>query len=269
MLYRSSLIVSACLVAACTAPLDAPAPEAALTEERVTLDDDGRARVEGRLEAVLPNTDADRVIVLDAPAWLAGTRVLDARFVPGAVAVIGADHVLRVVAPGEAARVIDEDVYGPLTVAGERVAYVRGAPPDLELARADVRTGEAEALTESMAPVWSPALSSDGEEIVFVSGASGSPRLHRRGASGAITALAPSARVPSAPTAPRWAGTTLVFEDEQGVAWLDLEAGTIVGEVPGARGLRAQQGARGLRFVAANVAGELRPEGALSDEVAR
>jgi len=227
------------LIAACAVPEDAPGPTvetAAAAQAEVILDarDDG-AVLAGRLEVAPPSSDADRVIVLREgsidPA-LDGARVIDARFVEDGIAVLGADRVLRFHSRGGVIE-LDEEVYGPLSVAADKVAYVRGGPPDLELMRASVRTGAVEALTEAMAPVWSPALSSDGREVIFVSGVEGTPRLFRIDAAGALHPLPPTERTPSAPTAPRWTGATLVFEDEQGVVRLDLEEGVIEHETQG------------------------------------
>ena len=75
--------------------------------------------------------------------------------------------------------------YG-LYAAAELARGEGGEPPDLELARVDVRGGAHEQLTFGMAPVWSPALSEDGAEVVFVSGAGGEPRLHRMDAAGNV-----------------------------------------------------------------------------------
>jgi hypothetical protein len=235
----STLALSALVAVACTAPSDGASYDdrgepAAFTAE-VLLDarDDGATLV-GQLAPVLPDTDAPRVVVLGPE--LGGIEALDARFADGGTVVLGTDRVLRMHTAGGEVIALDDEVYGPLSVAGSKVAYVRGAPPDLELARADLRTGAVEALTHGMAPVWSPALSNDGTEIVFVSSAEGSPRLHRH-AGGEITALPPTHRTPSAPTAPRWTGSTLIFEDESGVAVVDLDRGAIVHDVPDAHGL--------------------------------
>lgn len=233
---------------ACSSPPseDAAPQRAALSEEAAShagepqetllvLDrrEDG-ARLLGRLEAAVPNGDPDRVLVLrsepGAPPRLAaleGTRVLDARFVGEHVVVLGADHVLRDY-DGAGERVLDRDAEPPLTVAGTVVAYVRGAMPFFEVARADVSTGAARALTDGMAPAWSPALSADGREVVFVSSVTGSPRLHRVDESGAVTPLAPSARTPSSPEAPRLDGDHLHFRDEAGAAVVELSSGRVL-----------------------------------------
>ena len=180
-----------------------------LDEGEVLLDrrDDGAALI-GRVMPVPEGSDADRVLTLRSvglDASLDCAAVLDARFVADGLVVLRADHVLVAHHDGAAIE-LDAQVEGPLSIAGTRVAYVRGEFPELELALSDARSGEARVLTQGMAPAWSPALSPDGSEIVFVSGARGTPRLHlvdTRG--GAPRALPPSERFPTAPVAPRWA----------------------------------------------------------------
>jgi hypothetical protein len=205
---------------------DAPRLVAGGEEELLDRRADGAA-IFGRMEPAVEDADPERVLVLRASVpGLDGLRVLDARFVDGGVVVIGADHVLRLLAAGDV-RTLDENVYGPLSVAGDRVAYTRGEMPVLELARADLSSGEVAALTTDMAPVWSPALSADGREVIFVSGASGSPRLCRLGANGVVV-LPEVERFPSSPRAPRWEGDELRFEDEEGALHvLDVRAGAL------------------------------------------
>jgi len=205
------------------------------------LDRRGDDALLGALLPVLEHTDAGRTLTLgstlDGPLSdaLEGLVVQDARFVGFGVVVIDADHALVAYDEGGNARVLDHDAHGPLSVAEGVVAYTRGSPPDLELARAYPSRGVTETLTEGMAPVWSPALSADGREVVFVSGVAGLPQLHRLSASGALAALPVSARVPSAPTAPLWRGAELVFEDEQGVVALDLPTGGVIAALDGAQ----------------------------------
>jgi hypothetical protein len=207
----------------------APAFEAArVLDQRA----DG-ARIVGRLEPFPPNADPERVLVISgqgiAPAiaaQLAGARVVDARFTGDAVVSIGPDHVLRLHTQAGVTE-LDTHAYGPMSVAGTQVAYARGEMPFFELARADVATGAVATITTNMAPAWSPAFTPDGA-IVFVSGAGGSPRLYRVEGSGAPEALPQTARTPASPIAPRFEDGLLVFEDEQGTAWLDLEQGRVV-----------------------------------------
>lgn len=166
---------------------------------------------------------------------LEGREVLDARFAFEGLLVLHADRVLRLHGPG-GAREIDAAVEGPLSVEADQVAYVRGEVPDLEVTRADLRTGAIEAVTEGLAPCGSPALSPDGRALVFVCGAEGRPRLYRADAAG-LRALPFTDRFPTAASAPRWRGDTLWMEDERGVAALDVRDGSVRREVPDAREL--------------------------------
>ncbi|MDQ3034264.1 MAG: hypothetical protein M3Y87_17785 [Myxococcota bacterium] len=239
-----------------TAPAPEVAPsEGAIDEPRVdgqiVLDEraDG-ARLIGRIEPVPANADPERAVVLrvlgdgasiasDIDPALDGARILDARFAGNGVVTIGTDHTLRAHAHGRAIE-LDTNAYGPLSVAGATVAYVRGHAPMLELARADVSSGTTVALTQDMSPVWSPALTPDGRSIVFVSAAEGTPRFYRIDGDGAPRALPPTTRTPGSPIGPRFEtddveGELLVFDDELGTAWVDLEQGRIVRTTEGAR----------------------------------
>jgi hypothetical protein len=209
-------------------PDEAAPPRYLATEPDVLLDrrDDG-ATLTGRPERALAESDPERVLVLVArdgagnalaEAELEGARVLDARFAGETIVTLGADHVLRAHRDGLVST-LDAGVEAPLSasVSGTIVAYARGEMPTFELARVDVATGEAEALTDAMAPVWSPALSPDGRQIVFVSGATGSPRLYRIEGGGTPTLLPDVGAFPSSLRAPRWDESgTLTFEDEAG-----------------------------------------------------
>lgn len=210
--------------------------------DRWVLDvrEDG-AQLAGRLEPARPDSDPDRVVVLTRLPG-AEDRVLDARFVPGGIVTLGADHVLRLRPDQGEPVVLDDEVYPPLSVEAGFVAYVRGAPPDLSLARVTSSTGEVERLAPGHPTVWSPALSTDGSEVLFASSVDGSLRLFVVAPNGSVRALPASARVPSAPTAPRWSGGTLVFEDEGGVAVLDVESGQVTESAPGAHGIAALLG---------------------------
>ena len=200
-----------------------PAEQEQLLERRA----DGAALF-GTVEAAPLNGDPERVMVLRTehhgtsfdPA-LDGSRVLDARFVLDVVVTLGTDHVLRAHAGGTST-VLDADVEGPLTVRGARVAYGRGEMPFFELAWVDVNTATVEILTRDMAPIWSPALSPEGSEIVFVSSASGRPMLYWWTPNGDVLPLETTARFPTSPRAPRWEGTTLSFEDERGATSIEL-----------------------------------------------
>ena len=232
--------ILACAWLACSpAPAETRPAEAALelapasAQGEIVLDRraDG-ATLWGRLEPIVPNSDADRILIVRAEppvAGVDGARALDARFAGDAMLVLGADHVLRSHQQGAhqqgAITELDRAVEAPLSVAGRSVAYARGEMPFFEIARADLDTGGARAITQGMAPAWSPALSPDGREVVFVSSAQGSPRLHRVDAAGTVTPLPATARTPSSPRAPTLEGDRLTFDDEQGRTTIDLRTG--------------------------------------------
>jgi hypothetical protein len=199
----------ALLLVACAGE-DAATVAASLSAREVLLDQRGDARLIGLLHDAPIDGDADRVLTLrgDVPPELDGVDVLDARFGAQGIVVLGADHVLS-----DGTTPIDSDVVGPIAVRGSIVAYARGQMPDYEIVRADLRTGAIETITQGMAPAWSPALSSDGREIVFVSSVTGTPRLYRY--DGAAHLLPPS-RFPTSPIGPRWENGVLAFEDELG-----------------------------------------------------
>lgn len=247
MRVATALLRSACLVlcasGGCASP-EAGSPERAphaavqaqsLAGSEVVLDrrEDGAVLL-GRLEPAPPNSDADRVLVLRGERAgqpldpsIDGARALDARFAADRIVVLGADHVLRVVHGGATVE-LDRAAEAPLSVVGSTVAYVRGEMPFFEVARADVVTGTARQLTQGMGPAWSPALSPDAAEIVFVSSVLGTPRLHRLRADGSVEALPASARSPSSPIAPRWSGDRLMFTDEAGTAEIELSTGRVI-----------------------------------------
>ena len=225
------------------APNAALQPVDAVRGEPVVLDERGDLTLRGHIRPVLGHTDEGRVVLLDEDLSgrlgeaLSGMAVIDARFVGFGAVVIDEDHELLAYDEAGQMRRLDGDAYGPLTVAAGAVAYTRGSPPDLELARAQVRNGLVEQLTHGMAPVWSPALADDGRAVVFASGVAGVAQLHHLDASGSVAALPVAARIPSAPTAPLWDGEQLTFEDEQGVVALDLSGGLVLEDIRGAHGL--------------------------------
>jgi hypothetical protein len=192
-----------------------------LLEERT----DG-AHLYGTVQPMLLDTDEEPVWVIRTeldgqpvePA-LEGARVRDASFLPHGMVLIGEDHVLRSCIDGEM-HDLDGEALGPLSIGGDAdgpvVAYVRGSMPFYELARADIGQGVAGAITTDMAPVWSPAVSPDGRQIVFVSGITGVPRLYRIAEGGRPELLPETDSFPSSLGAPQFDGTTLRYEDETG-----------------------------------------------------
>lgn len=208
------------------APEDPDAPDEVVLDERA----DG-ARLVGEPATLIPNADPEPSFLLRSTGvsfdGLDGARVLAAHFVDEAVVTIGTDHVLRV-HDARGVREHDTGVYGPISVRGPEIAYVRGRAPSLEVARAHVTRGEVSQLTQDMAPAWLPALTPDGGAVVFVSGANGRPRLYRVDRGGAVVALPETSRTPSAAVAPHFDGQLLVFRDHLGVASVDLETGRVV-----------------------------------------
>lgn len=228
---------------ALTEPASAPQPSGAngsaprhqVLATDVVLDSrsDG-ARILGRALPPIPNSDADRVLVMSLEGVVSPTaarfeHVLDARFVGADIVVIDAQHVLWVLR-GEDAIELDRDVEAPLAVRGDDLVYARGDMPLFELARADVARGQVTVLTEGYAPAYSPAIGEDGS-VVFVSTREGQPRLHRVSPGAGVEALPLTQRTPSSPRAPQLERGRLTFEDELGTATLDVASGQVVGEV--------------------------------------
>jgi len=202
-------------------------PARGLEAGEVLLDERADARLIARIVPAPENADPERWlharIERDGRTEAIDGRVLDARFVGDGIVVVDEAHELRVLG----GQVLDHAVEPPLSVRGSRVAYVRGEMPFFEVALADVASGSARALTEGYAPTWSPALDTDGS-VVFVSSREGRPRLHRVSPTGQVVALPESTRSPSSPRAPRLEGGRLVFEDELGVATLELATGRVI-----------------------------------------
>jgi Tol biopolymer transport system component len=82
-------------------------------------------------------------------------------------------------------------------------------------------------LAPEIAPVWSPALSADGREVIFAASRSGRPELLRLDAEGELHRVSSGGRSPSSPVAPVWRGDLLIFEDEAGRARLNLVTGEV------------------------------------------
>lgn len=222
------------------------APELVLTQ---------RAQPDTRITAlpvpVREGVDALRVLTLTrVPAGLGlepGARVLDAQWVDEeSVLVLGADQVLRHHTE-QGVRVVDEHVLGPISVSGEVAAYVQGEPPDLWLAVADLR-GEQVQRLKDVAPAWSPALSQDGREVLFVASHEGRPHFFVRRADGELESLPTGQRTPSSAVAPLWRGGALFFEDERGVVRWDVETSSIEAQFDGAR-LLPHDGSQQVRIM--------------------
>ncbi len=190
----------------------------AALESGVTLDVSADGQVlGGEVEPVLPNTDAMRVVTIDRTpngVELNGRRVLDARMVGNDVLVIDPDHTLRRI--GQQAAVVDRDVWPPLSIENGRVAYVKGHAPDLQLTIADLATLRKTVPMPSLLTVWSPALSEDGDEVVFGASVNGQAKIVHLDVSGETHIIDAKGRVPSSPIAPKWQDDRVTFHDEAG-----------------------------------------------------
>ncbi len=233
-------LLSACLLlAACEAPGNssstATRSQALESPEVLIHKISDQKMVRGFLEPVPANTDAPRVLTISDGLARLGveprTRVLDVKFTDGGAFVLDATNVLSF-HDGKTSRKIDYPVHGPLSVRAGKVAYMKGGIPDMTLHWAST-TGEAESLTPEVKG-WSPALSEDGESVIFVANVEGRPQLLHRTPDGQLFEVAWDGRFPTAPVAPQWRGDTLVFEDEMGVAVLSLSEGEIVADYPDA-----------------------------------
>ncbi len=221
-----------------TQALEEQAPSSTvLLDARAERAGTARATLRATPEPVPAGTDAYRTMALDeAPPRLgikSGSRVLDAQFVEDGVVILGADHVLR----HHTERGIKElaaDVLGPLSAAREKVAYVHGEPPDITLAVADLRSGESVEIAPTLAPVWSPALSQDGDSVIFVASHEGRPHFFRADMKGNLESIPTGLRTPSAPVAPIWIEDELFFQDERGVVRFALETASIEEDLIGA-----------------------------------
>ena len=203
-----------------------PAEYTAIGDELLLEERTDGARLYGVVQPMLMDTDDEAVWVIrtelngqPVEAALEHARVRDATFLAHGMVIIGEDHVLRSCIDGEM-RELDAEALGPLSVGGDApgavVAYVRGSMPFYELARAEIEQGVGGAITTDMAPVWSPAVSPDGRQIIFVSGITGEPRLYRIVEGGSPELLPPTDSFPSSLGAPHFDGTTLTYEDETG-----------------------------------------------------
>lgn len=220
-------------------------------EEDIYLDvrADG-VRLIGRELPAPVQSDAPRLLTVQ---WVANgeshswafddARLQDARFVPhtsGAL-VIDARGTLHWIADAHSApKALDHDVIGPLAIAsrGRFVAYARGEAPFLDLVRYDLSTGRAEVLVADMAPLWNPAISPDGGDVVFVSGVDGHPALFHRGPEKQTRRIAEAPDqvnpFPEGPFAPIWMSDAIVYQQGDALRVLGFD-GRERASIPGWR----------------------------------
>ena len=77
---------------------------------------------------------------------------------------------------------LDRDAVGPIgaSVDGRHLVYVKGEAPEMEVVAFDRVTGRARTVVTNMGACWSPAISDDGQRVVFASSHSGVPALWLR-----------------------------------------------------------------------------------------
>lgn len=184
------------------------------------------------------NADPNRVWQLVDPIFelAAGNRINDIHRIAEGYAVVKSNQELWYYGPGESRR-LDEDVNAPIGVRGTTIVYARGLPPELEVARVELR-GEPEQLTEDYAPVWNPALGPDGD-VVFVSGRTGGPALYRVEAGQAPERIINGGLFPSSLEPPTFDGRVLRFRDEADQAH-EIIVRTAPPSVPPANGTTSQ-----------------------------
>ena len=188
----------------------------------------------GRVIAPPPDSDADRT---QRVRWLtaagerqwafSGTPILEARFMgdSGALLVLTTDH--RLLRVDRDVALLDREAHGPISLdaRGARAVYTRGDAPTTSLIRAELATGKTEVLAPGLSSVWSPALSADGTEVVFVASTDGTPALWRQrdGEAPARWALPAETALPTGPTAPVIFGAWMVYESDGSLCALGLD----------------------------------------------
>ncbi|MDP3274428.1 MAG: hypothetical protein Q8Q09_04485 [Deltaproteobacteria bacterium] len=230
-------------------PSPEPRQESALQEfvlDVSALGDELRARA----LPVPEQSDADRTLAVrwrlrdgSVRAWAFADRpVLDARFIgrTQALLVLTTQHeLLRLDTqnPDATPVTLDREVLGPLSLddAGRWVVYVRGEMPEYQVMRADIE-GQSQpvALAPALVPAWSPMITPDGHEVIFVASAEGSPAMFRVRDSGAAHRwmLPPNVPLPTGPSAPVMVGDAMVYESDGAVFRLGLD-GSDRGTLPG------------------------------------
>jgi hypothetical protein len=242
-----TLMLTACSPERAPTPPARLAPLSARAADELVLDVSARGDVLlGRVLPVPAQSDADRTLRVRMVTsngqrrWGFGdTPVIEARFVPRgeALLVITTTHELvRLDGPEAAPRVIDQHVFGPLSLdaLGRAAVYTRGEMPELQVVRADLATGETRALAPSLVPAWCPTLAGDGREVITVASPEGTPGLWR------IRPDAPPARwdlpadtaLPTGPSAPVVFGDMLVYESDGALHALGFD-GTRRRSLPG------------------------------------
>ncbi len=150
----------------------------------VVLDVEGDRLLLGWPEPVV--ADADPALRMRLTLVVAGRPVAgpvegvveQARLLPGGRAVVIDAAGALLVVEGGGARTLDTGVTGAVGASpdGRFLVYAKGGLAEQEIWTLEVG-GPPRALTNGMAPAWSPAISADGRTVVFASSRSGVPGL--------------------------------------------------------------------------------------------
>jgi len=139
---------------------------------------------------------------------------------------------------------------------GRTLAYTAGVMPEMDLYVVDLQTREKLQLTDEDGPVWGPAFSPDGREVLFVTSLGGYPSLAMIPAGGGATrrltntdlpvdgSIVHSSRLAPFPDGRRpalWTSDGVFFENATGVHQIAM-TGKTAAHWPGARFLVLKQG---------------------------
>lgn len=128
--------------------------------------------IEGTLRDAPENADPARIF--DAVLVSEGKRtpildgVEDAKFLgDGSVIAISNQHELIRWTPTSQTKVM-ENVFGPLSVAGQKVVFTVGeSMPDFRVVALDLESGQQWDAPRNMSPAWSPVIDHDGKRVLF------------------------------------------------------------------------------------------------------
>ncbi len=185
----------------------------------------------GADEPALENADHARVMAVtlemegDRKAILDGLQ--DAKFLPdGSILAVTRSGDLVHIQNGETIS-LENNVSGPLSLAGDSVAYLIGEMGAYVPVVRNLATGARSEVASELAPGWQVALSESGKEMLFVSAHTNETTLVKVSVP-AMTVLEETKVevVPVGPAAPVWRGDIFLFESEEGLVRFHLPTQT-------------------------------------------
>ena len=185
----------------------------------------------GADEPALENADHARVMSVMLQHQELEAEVLDglqdAKFLAdGSILAITRSKDLVHVHNGEVTH-LEQGVKGPLSLAGDSVAYRTGEMGEYVPVVRNLLSGERFGVDSDVAPAWQVALSDSGKEMIFVSAHTNETTLIRVSVpSMKLLEETEMAVVPIGPTAPIWRGDILLFETEAGLVRFHLPTRT-------------------------------------------